>query len=90
MIIGIDFDGTITRDPDLWYAFIAAARQRGHAVIVVTGRKERPPVPNALAVIHARGDFKCAAARRAGFKVDVWIDDEPGLIEPQRMLEWED
>ena len=58
-------------------------------MIIVTGRKDRPPVPDDLEVIHARGDFKRAAARRAGFRVDIWIDDEPGLIEQQRMLMWE-
>ncbi len=90
MIIGIDYDGTITADPEMWYALIATAKKRGHTVIVVTGREDRPPVPEGIEVIHARGVFKRTAARRAGYRVDVWIDDEPGLIEPQRLLMWED
>lgn len=38
MIIGIDYDGTITTDPALWYALIDSAKKCGHTVIVVTGR----------------------------------------------------
>ena len=90
MIIGIDHDGTITTDQALWRALIDTAKKRGHTVIVVTGRKDRPPVPDDLDVIYAHGEFKCTGDRRAGFRLDVWVDDKLGLIDPQRLIMWED
>src|ERR1700722_1875454 len=42
MIIALDYDGTYTRDPDLWDAFIDAAQERGHTVICVTNRPWAP------------------------------------------------
>jgi hypothetical protein len=90
MIFGIDWDKTITAEPGLFKIFIDAARERGHTCIIVTGRQEHdkivPPWP--MVIIYAGNEWKCDAALKAGYKVDVWIDDMPGVIMPSQKLEW--
>lgn len=91
MIIAIDWDHTITNDPELFKAFIQLAIHRGHEPIIVTGRKASQPIesPLAIPVIYADDEWKRVAALKAGYKVDVWIDDSPGLIEPAKKLSWD-
>lgn len=87
LVIGIDYDGTITADPAFWFGFATLARKHGHQVVVVTGRIEPPPV-GTLPVVCCGNEYKRRAAERAGWAVDIWIDDEPGHIEPGRKLAW--
>ena len=99
MIVSIDFDQTFTADPELFAAFAGLARQRGHTVIMVTGRADRvmhsdpsrhwgdevreairraAAGPHLLdALIFAADRPKRLAAEQAGYKVDVWVDDDP-------------
>lgn len=90
MIIAIDWDNTITRDVALFKAFIELANQSGHKTIVITGRQPNdqivPPFP--IEVIYAGDRWKRDAAAAAGYAVDIWIDDSPGVIMPQQKLEW--
>lgn len=92
MTIAIDFDGTWTVDPDLWRAFVANARQRGHEVFIVTGRKdwsddmERARLPVDVRIIYTAGQMKEAAVRKSGLQIDVWIDDMPGMIQDCRII----
>jgi hypothetical protein len=87
MVISLDYDSTYTRDPDLWDSFIIAAKSRGHTVICVTNRpwapgttkQERVPSPE-IPFICAGDKFKDEAARAAGHKVAIWIDDMPATI----------
>lgn len=37
-IFGLDYDGTITRDPDMWHAVMKLMQSRGHEVHIVTMR----------------------------------------------------
>ena len=37
-VIGLDYDGTITRDPDMWYAVMKTMQAHGHEVHIVTMR----------------------------------------------------
>lgn len=37
-IIGLDYDGTITRDPDMWYDVMNIMQRHGHEVHIVTMR----------------------------------------------------
>jgi len=89
MVIGIDYDGTITLAPDFWLEFINAAMNEGNKVIIVTGREASQPIKvHGIPVVYAGDTFKREAAENEGYFVDVWIDDEPGHIEPCRKLEW--
>lgn len=88
MLIAIDYDDTYTADPALWDVFIAVASSRGHEVICVTGRRASQPVGLELPTVYADGEYKREAAERAGYRVDVWIDDMPGYVERGRLLDW--
>lgn len=91
LVIGIDFDGTISAAPELFRLFITSAVSHGHTVVVVTSRRGgerdlahmRSVMPDLPAVVFAAGDWKRWAAVRAGYRVDVWIDDLPEYIGPQ-------
>ncbi len=37
LTIGLDYDGTITADPNLWSGFIKLCKARGHTIKIVTG-----------------------------------------------------
>ena len=94
MLIAIDYDFTYSEDPDAWDAMIASFRARGHTFVCVTGR-HCPPDPVRerqipMPVICAPDGFKADAARKAGYKVDVWIDDMPGTIENPQILDFGD
>lgn len=93
MIIGLDYDDTYTADPVFWDKVIDLAIERGHDVHCVTGRDEppdesEPQLPPGVEVICAGEMFKRHACEAVGIRIDVWIDDCPGLIEPQRKLDW--
>jgi hypothetical protein len=86
--IGIDLDGTLDRDPDLWREFIEAAFAKGHDVICVTSRinsednieiveswmKDKDlNLPTFFVAWQSKVDYM----KNAGLPVDVWIDDDP-------------
>jgi hypothetical protein len=87
VLIALDYDGTYTADPDLWQAFIAAARTRGHRVFVVTMRHEFEAADVHRQLL-GRVDRIVFTARRAkrphmeflGHHVQVWIDDQPHWV----------
>jgi len=94
MIIALDYDGTYAVDPVFWNKFILDAEDAGHKVICVTGRDDREdfakPVLASIGklcqVIFAGSKWKSDAAKEAGWKVDVWIDDMPGMISPVDLI----
>ena len=43
MLIGIDFDGTYSRDPDLFREWLVTGRRMGHTFVLVTGRSDVAP-----------------------------------------------
>lgn len=94
LTLALDYDHTFTADAELWRAFITAAQARGHTVVCVTGRtsmpdfSREPSMPAGVGFIFAGADFKRHAASRAGFAVDIWIDDMPEMIAPTRVLDF--
>lgn len=93
MTIGIDFDGTWTEDPALWRDFTLAAMRKGHRVVMVTARREWAPdmqrhgIPGTMQIIYTNHQLKEQAALKAGVRVDVWIDDTPGMIQDCRVIQ---
>lgn len=92
MTISIDFDKTWTADPELWRQFLELARSRGHTVVMVTAREDMAPdmersVPKDLPIVFTNGEMKEFSALRQGWKVDVWIDDCPGMIQKDAYLQ---
>ena len=88
MTIAFDIDGTITIDPDTFYRVMREFRMSGWITIVVTG-SEQPLEKlmrlkifyDEIPVIVSNGELKERAALKAGYKVDVWVDDMPGTIQ---------
>jgi hypothetical protein len=96
MIIGIDYDNTWTADIQLWNDFYWMAKKSGHQCIIVTGRKKwsedmhRGILPQGIEIVYAPNQFKEHAALKAGYKVDIWIDDMPGMIQETKILTCKD
>lgn len=89
--LAIDIDGTWTADPWTFGMLKDLFEDRYWKVIFVTGA-EQPKDKLRHLGIHsdvitcAPGQFKRDAAIAAGYDVTVWMDDQPGTIEPQRKL----
>ena len=91
MLISLDYDKTYTADPSFWDSVIRLGEQMGHRFVCVTGRRTPPesherriPMP----VVCAGSTYKRHAAAKAGYNVDVWIDDMPEMIAPTRILDF--
>lgn len=83
--IGLDFDDTFTRDPDLWRVFIKLCAERGHNVFITTARhvSDIDEVEKALPgveVVPSGGKPKKWACDQTGLNIDIWIDDMPHII----------
>lgn len=86
VIIGLDFDGVITEDPDSFLAIAALLQEAGHVVVCITSRgplrrqEVIATVGDLMPMIFCGGRPKELKARQAGYEVDVWIDDNPSSI----------
>ena len=90
--IALDFDGTYTADPALWQGFARDALWQGHRVVVVSCRTEssenRRTIRQRLGALGTSVPImltshrpKRMCAQLAGYDVDIWIDDQPGVID---------
>lgn len=94
MIIAIDYDKTYTEDPKTFDLIITVLKHAGHTVICVTGRSDhesmsaevKSSIGQLVPVVFAGKLWKREAAEQAGYKVDIWIDDMPGMIERQLLI----
>ncbi len=75
MNIALDYDGTYTRDPELWNAFIRAAEANGHHVTCVTMRYPEEAIDMPIPVI-----YTSRQAKMGFFSADIWIDDQPHFL----------
>lgn len=88
MQIALDYDGTVTEDPEGWADVVGLLRQRGHQIVIVTFRKPEEETAdlrwfagvNLLPILFTARNPKKAWCEERGIKIDVWIDDEPSLI----------
>ncbi len=90
MNIAIDFDGTWSRDPGCFIQLTHLLQEKNHRVFIVTRRVQSDgihlnQIPTNVKVIYCNGEFKRLHCEKLGLKIDIWIDDEPGTIEPQRI-----
>ena len=102
MLIAIDWDGTFTKDKIFWMKFIELiSYSKNVEYIIATGRDSqieivkylRDNIPRSqmpVGIVLCGDDYKRKAVEKHGFQVDVWIDNEPGTIEPGRKLIWND
>ena len=93
LTFGIDFDGTLARDPKLFGRFIRMLHRAGHVAVLVTGRSDMTPhaaevravmagLPE-IPLVFAGPNWKRHAAKEAGHEIDIWVDDMPEYIAPQ-------
>lgn len=91
MTIAFDIDGTWSLDPQLFDDVANMFRDEKWTVIIVTGREHPPEKLDRLGIhgwpIVVSGPLlKEEAALKAGYKVDVWVDDMPGMIQRTAIL----
>lgn len=97
LTISIDFDRTFAADPELLGDFATKAKADGNSVVMITRRADTPEdrefIEQTLgsyadafdSVILAGPEMqKESAAKQAGIKVDIWIDDSPQTIKEAR------
>lgn len=89
--IAFDYHETFTTDLDGFRAVVKLFQSRGFACILVTGIDDgtawaaeiRRNVADLMPIVFAHGAWKEAAAKKAGFNVDIWMDDHPeGIRKP--------
>lgn len=87
-LMAIDFDDTFTVDPSGWTLAIQLLQRRGHRFVCVSAREDileqrqklRRALPDDVCILLTSGQQKREFAKRAGFEVDIWIDDCPEAI----------
>lgn len=104
ILFAVDYDGTFARAPKLFASIIRLIFASGNAAIMVTGRSDETPwsaevraaiaaLPVPIPIVFAGPTWKREAAERAGYRVNIWIDDfpeyvaaqDPGLAAPKQM-----
>lgn len=92
LTVAFDIDGTWTLAPLLFHQIAVMFSKAGWQVIIVTGR-EQPEgkiggylLWSSWPIIVSHGELKERAAKKAGYTVNVWIDDMPGMIQECRIL----
>lgn len=92
MTIAFDFDRTITADPRTMLAAMELFRSAGHTVLVATLRwpYESEAVERLTRglypVVYCSHKTKHPECLRAGFAVDVWVDDMPEFCRESLVL----
>ncbi len=87
----IDYHETFSADLEGSRMLVKLLQSRGHTCILVTGisgdtawsAEIRRNVGALMPIVFANGAWKEEAAKRAGFNVDIWMDDHPeGIRKP--------
>jgi len=92
MKLGIDYDGTWTEAPELWSEIVQMFQDEGHECVVVTRRSDpgtaEYPAQEVRDAIGDQCEIVFCGQRRKDKCVDgidIWIDDNPGLIVMDKM-----
>lgn len=88
MNIALDFDETVTADPETFYKVFKVFEEAGHDVRIVTARQDDGRHVDIEAwigledipIIYCEGQQKRAVCASIGWMPDVWIDDFPENI----------
>lgn len=83
----LDWDGTVTCEPDGFYDFIKTMRSKGHKVYIVTMRypSECENIPIQFqnevdGIIATSRKAKYDFTKELGLNIHIWIDDTPKAI----------
>ena len=79
MLLGLDWDGTVTKDKAFWKAVYYLAKACGHDIIIITMRYEHEPVDSDWPglVYYTGRKAKKPWCEANGIKIDIYIDDMP-------------
>ena len=85
----LDFDDTVSLDPEFWGEFCLLVKKFGHSVTVVTSRADDGDTfdidafckHNSLEVIYCSH-----VPKEECFKADVWLDDSPLAVPSEKNL----
>jgi hypothetical protein len=88
MKIALDWDGTFTRDPNLWYHFMGMCKAMGHDIRIVTLRTPAMAIDwgnellpaYRIPVIYTSNVQKREYCDSIDWHPDIWIDDSPEFI----------
>ena len=87
MFISFDYDGTWTTAPTMWATIVKTMKAKGHKCICITSRsrdtkdgKLKNSIGKYMKIIYAAGTAKTEVAKKNGYSIDVWIDDNPRTI----------
>jgi hypothetical protein len=90
MILGIDFDDTITKDENCWIEVIKTFIKFGHEVMVVTARTENEKnISEVKCFTEKIGQIRTIFSdhlskkdfcEKLNIKIDIWIDDKPEAV----------
>ncbi len=87
MIVGFDLDGTYAADLTTFCGIAGMLKDAGHTCVMVTNRCEsdraevEEMIDNEMPVLFSCGRPKRAVAEEAGYFIQVWIDDNPSLVD---------
>jgi hypothetical protein len=89
MKIALDWDDTVTLNPDFWFEFISVAVSKGFDIRIVTARTDNQAEDIKLALEAANVPIPVIATslrpkrqdcNLRGWYPNVWIDDSPEMI----------
>ncbi|MDD2819130.1 MAG: hypothetical protein PHN51_10125 [Candidatus Nanopelagicales bacterium] len=95
--IGLDYDGTVTSDPEGFALIAKLLSSRGHRVVVVTMRYRSECLNDPAFMLFVQNvDMWVATGREAkrpfcesvGVTVHVWIDDNPAAVDKSATEIW--
>ncbi len=92
MRIAIDYDDTFTADPATWCKVIRVLEDAGHEVVCVSARFANAEnleelgrnLPRHMQIVLSEHNAKAEVMAKRGTPVDIWIDDWPTAIDPDR------
>lgn len=88
MNIALDFDNTLTADPDCFRDVVAAFEKHGHTVFIVTGRDDTDENRDDVKLFQIEHGFnlhavfcchrsKLEVTAERGMRISWWLDGDP-------------
>ena len=92
MRIALDYDDCYTADPDTWRKVIRVLEDAGHEVVCVSARFNNAEnleelgrnLPRHMNIVLSEHKAKAEVMHKRGLPVDIWIDDWPNAIDPDK------
>lgn len=93
MNFAIDYDGTFNEDPEFFHDLIDLIEKHGHRAVLITQRPSEgrhddieEDVGERIEKIFAGDQWKDVKAEEKGWRIDIWIDDDPQCVKAPPFL----